>query len=105
MTSRLVTDKGRSFGKEKERLEEIQKMNEMAARSIIRRYENGYEAHLIDVHPHGKIYRDQHNPSDIVAFPEESIMLLTKYWTVVMFLNTIEDLNRIETEMNLRRMI
>ena len=73
--------------------------------SLLRRYENGYEAHIIDNHPHGKIYRDVHNPLDIVAFPEESVMLLTKDGVVVMFLNTISDMNEIEQKMNLKRII
>ena len=70
-----------------------------------RKYENGYEAYLIDEHPHGKIYRDPHNPSNIVALPQESIMLVNSLRVVVMFLETIEDLNNIEKEMNLRRVL
>ncbi len=101
----IIPDKGRGFGKKKAMEEEIKRMKEMAAASLIRRYENGYEAHLIDKHPHGKTYRDPHNPTDIVAFPEESIMLLTMDWTVVLFLNTIEDLNRTECELNLKRVL
>lgn len=100
-----IPDKGRGFGKKKAMEEEIKRMKDMAAASLLRKYENGYEAHLIDKHPHGKTYRDPHNPTDIVAFPEESIMLLTMDWTVVLFLNTIEDLNRTECELNLKRVL
>ena len=85
--------------------EESRRILEMAKASLIRRYENGYEAHAIDKHPHGKTYRNPHNPTGIVAFPEEGIMLLTSTWSVVMFLDTIEDLNRIECEMKLKRVI
>lgn len=101
----IIPDNGRGLGKKKAMEEEIRRMKEMAAASLIRKYENGYEAHLIDKHPHGKTYRDPHNPTDIVAFPEESIMLLTMDWTVVLFLNTIEDLNRTECELNLKRVL
>jgi len=71
----------------------------------IRKYTNGYEAHNIDMHPHGKIYRDPHNSTGLVALPCESLMLLKKDWTVVQFLNTITDLNRIEEELDLHRIL
>ena len=105
MAPKIIQHTGRGFGKQKQIDEEVQRMKEMAKQSLLRRYENGYEAHVIDKHPHGKTYRDPHNPSDIVALPQESIMLLTSTWSVVMFLDTIEDLNRIECEMNLRRVL
>ena len=73
--------------------------------SLLRRYQNGYEAHIIDNHPHGNIYRDPHNSTGIMAQPDETIMLLQDCGVVVMFLNTIDDLNRIEGEMNLKRII
>lgn len=82
---------------------DTRQQNGTEARPPFRKYENGYEAYLIDRHPHGKIYRDPHNPSGIVALPQESIMLVNSLWVVVMFLETTEDLNRIEKEMNLRR--
>jgi len=98
------TFNGRGCGKEKAMKEEIERLKKMAAESLIRRYENDYEAHVIDKHPHGKMYRDPHNPSDIVAYPEESIMLL-HLGTVVVFLNNISDLNRTENELKLKRVI
>lgn len=101
----IIPDNGRGFGKKKAMEEEIKRMKEMAAASLLRKYENGYEAHLIDKHPHGKTYRTLGNPSGLLAYPEESIMLLNRYWTVVMFLETIEDLDRIEFEMNLKRVL
>jgi len=105
MGPKNIQPTGREFGKQKQIGEEVQRMKEMAKVLPFRKYENGYEAHAIDKHPHGKTYRDPHNPSGIVALPQESIMLLTSTWSVVMFLNTIEDLNRIECEMKLRRVL
>lgn len=102
---KIIHLKSRGFGKKKAMEEEVRRMKEVEAALPFRKYTNGYEAHLIDGHPNGKIYRDPHNPSGLVALPEESIMLLTECWSVVMFLNTIEDLNRIENEMNLKRVI
>ena len=71
--------------------------------SLIRRYRNGYEAHYIDRTLHGKTYRMAGNPTGLVALPEEKIMLLTRDWTVVVFLEDLADLNRIECELNLHR--
>ena len=71
--------------------------------SLIRRYKNGYEAHYIDRTLHGKTYRMEGNPTGLVALPEEKIMLLTRDWTVVVFLEDLADLNRIECELNLHR--
>ena len=95
--------KGRGFGKEKARLEEIRKTREQASRSLIRQYSNGYTAHWIDMHPHCKIFRDVNNGTDVVAFPEEQIVLLNQCWVVVMFLDSTDDLDRIEKEMHLER--
>lgn len=105
MAPKIIKPTGRGFGKQKQIDEEVQRMKEMAKQSLLRRYENGYEAHDIDKHPHGKIFRDPHNPSGIVALPERSIMLLNTCGVVVVFLNNIEDLNRIECAMNLRRVL
>ena len=71
--------------------------------SLIRRYRNGYEDHYIDRTLHGKTYRMEGNPTGLVALPEEKIMLLTRDWTVVVFLEDLADLNRIECELNLHR--
>ena len=71
--------------------------------SLIRRYRNGYEAHYIDRTLHGKTYRMEGNQTGLVALPEEKIMLLTRDWTVVVFLEDLADLNRIECELNLHR--
>ena len=101
----LLPPSGRGFGKKKTLDEEIQRILEMAKSSLIRRYENGYEAHYIDRHPYGKFYRAVGNASGRTAFPEETIMLLNSQWSVVMFLETTEDLDRIECEMNLKRAI
>lgn len=70
--------------------------------SMIRKYTNGYEAHLIDRHPHGKYYRDVNNSSGIVAFQEEEIMLLNLSGVVVMFLRDRCELAEIEKSMNLQ---
>jgi len=91
--------------KDNSRKKAIAQMKEMARASLLRSYENGYEAHLIDKHPHGSIYRTYNNQSGLYAFPEESIMLLNRYWSVVMFLETTEDLDRIEAQMNLKRRV
>ena len=67
--------------------------------SLIRKYTNGYEAHFIDRHPHGKFYRTVN--SGINAFPDEEIMLLQTSGIVVMFLKDITALKEIEKSMNL----
>lgn len=103
MAKVLDSNKGRGCGKEKARLDEIRRMKDMARMSLIRKYENGYEAHWIDKHPHGAFYRDVNDPSCLTAFPKESVMLLTENWTVVMFLKGLSDLERIENEMKLKR--
>lgn len=71
--------------------------------SLIRKYNNGYEAHWIDIHPHGEIYRDVHNNLGYVAFPDEQIMLLNNSGVVVVFLNSLSDLDRIEKELHLQK--
>lgn len=71
--------------------------------SLIRKYSNGYEAHWIDMHPHGKIYRDVHNNLDYFAFHKEQIMLLNTSGVVVVFLNGLSDLDRMEKELHLQR--
>lgn len=69
--------------------------------SLIRKYTNGYEAHFIDRHPHGKFYRTVNNGSGINAFPDEEIMLLQTCGIVVMFLKDRTALKEIEKSMNL----
>lgn len=85
--------------------EEIQKFKMQERGSMIRGYANGYTAHWIDMHPHGKVYRDIHNGLGYVAFPEEQIVLLHRDGPVVMFLKTTDDLDRIEQEMHLQRTV
>lgn len=85
--------------------EDIQKFKKQERSSMIRGYANGYTAHWIDMHPHGKIFRDVNNGTNVVAFPEEQIVLLHQCGTVVMFLKSIGDLDRIEKEMHLQRTV
>jgi len=85
--------------------DEIQKFREQERASMIRGYANGYTAHWIDMHPHGKVYRDVNNGLGYVAFPEEQIVLLHRDGPVVMFLETTGDLDRIEKEMRLVRTV
>lgn len=85
--------------------EEIQNFKKQERGSMIRCYANGYTAHWIDMHPHGKVYRDINNGLGYVACPEEQIMLLHRDGPVVMFLKTTGDLDRIEKEMHLVRTI
>ena len=73
--------------------------------SMIRGYSNGYTAHWIDMHPHGKIYRKLNNKSGLVAFPDEHIMLLHRDGVVVMFIKTLDDLYEIEQKMRLQRTV
>jgi hypothetical protein len=85
--------------------DEIQKFREQERASMIRGCANGYTAHWIDMHPHGKTYRTLDNASGLVALPEEQIMLLHRDGPVVMFLETTGDLDRIEKEMHLVRTV
>lgn len=85
--------------------DEIQKFREQERASMIRGYANGYTAHWIDMHPHGKTYRTFDNASGLVALPDEQIMLLHRDGPVVMFLKTFDDLDRIEKEMHLVRTV
>ena len=73
--------------------------------SLIRKYTNGYEAHWIDDHLHGKTYRDVHNGLGYVALPDEQIMLLNGSGVVVVFLESLSDLDRMEEELRLQRPI
>ena len=66
-------------------------------------YANGYEAHWIDSHPHGKMYRDVHNGLGYVAFPDERIMLLNSSGIVVVFLESLSELDRMEEELHLQK--
>lgn len=85
--------------------EEIKAFKKQERGSMIRGYSNGYTAHWIDMYPHGKVYRDINNGLGYVAFPEEQIVLRHRDGTVVMFLETTGDLDRIEQEMHLVRTI
>lgn len=69
--------------------------------SLIRKYTNGYQAHYIDMHPHGKTYRKRDNETYSWAFPEEKIMLLTRDGVVVVFLEELSNLEEIEKSMHL----
>lgn len=71
--------------------------------SLIREYTNGYEAHWIDSHPHGKRYRDVHNGLGYVALPDEQIMLLNGSGVVVVFIESLSDLDRMEEELHLQQ--
>lgn len=75
----------------------------MGIASLIRKYANGYEAHWIDSHPHGKTYRDVHNGLGYVALPNEQIMLLNSSGVVVVFLESLSDLDRMEEELHLQQ--
>lgn len=101
----LISGKARGFGKEAERQEEIQEFKKQAERSLIRRYSNGFEAHWIDKHPHGRFYRLVGDESTVTAFLEETIMLLNTSGVVVMFMEKMEDLDRIEREMRLEPIV
>ena len=70
--------------------------------SLIRKYTNGYEAHWIDGHPHGKTSRDVHNGLGYVALPNEQIMLLNGSGVVVVFLERLSDLDKMEKELKLQ---
>lgn len=85
--------------------EEIKAFKFQERSSMIRGYANGYTAHWIDMHPKGKAYRDINNGWGIVAFHEEQIVLLHRDGIVVMFLETLDDLYRIEQEMHLQRTV
>lgn len=71
----------------------------MAAKRGFKRYTNGYEAWYIDEHPHKDVLRDVSR--GIFAFPEEKIVIMHD-GTIVMFLESIDDLVRIEKEMRLK---
>ena len=85
--------------------DEIKMFKEQERASMIRGYANGYTAHWIDMHPHGKTYRTLDNASGLVALPDEQIMLLHRDGTIVMLLKTLDDLDRIEKEMRLVRTV
>lgn len=69
--------------------------------SLLKKYKNGYEAHIIDRHPHGEFYRKIDNDTGIYAFPEEKIMVLNSCGVVVVFLEDYENLQEIEESMKL----
>ena len=73
--------------------------------SLIRKYTNGYEAHWIDSHPHGKKYRYVHNGLGYVAFPDEQIMLLNGSGVVVIFLKSLSDLDKMQKVLKLQEPI
>ena len=79
---------------------------------MIRGYANGYTAHWIDMHPNREVYRGIRNgyrsisnDYDIVAFPDEQIVLLHPHGVVVIFLVSLDDLDRIEQKMHLVRTV
>lgn len=70
----------------------------MANKRGFKRYANGYEAWWIKDHPHEDVLRDASR--GVCAFPEEQIVLM-HYGVVVVFLETIDDLKKIEKDMHL----
>lgn len=70
----------------------------MAYKRGFKRYTNGYEAWWIKDHPHEKILRDVRR--GIFAFPEEKIVVM-HHGAVVVFLETIDDLDKLEKDMHL----
>ena len=73
--------------------------------SLIRKYTNGYEAHWIDSHPHGKKYRCVHNGLGYAALPDEQIMLLNSFGVVVVFLKNLSDLDKMQKVLKLQEPI
>ena len=73
--------------------------------SLIRKYTNGYQAHWIDGHPHGKTYRDVHNGLGYAALPDEQIMLLNGSGVVVVFLKSLFDLDKMQKVLKLQEPI
>lgn len=70
----------------------------MAYKRGFKRYTNGYEAWWIKDHPHEKILRDVRR--GIFAFPKEKIVVM-HHEVVVVFLETIDDLIKLEEDMHL----
>ena len=101
----MFPEKGRGCGKRKALSQEQRRLMAMLEDSVIRRYENGYVACYIDRHPHGSMYRDPHNQTGVSALPAEQIMLLNRCGIVVVFLEAVGDLDRMEKELHLKRKI
>ena len=70
----------------------------MAYKRGFKRYTNGYEAWYIEDHPHKDVLRDFRR--GIFAFPEEKIVVMHN-GAVVVFLETINDLDKLEKDMHL----
>lgn len=70
----------------------------MAYKRGFKRYTNGYEAWYIEDHPHKDVFRDFRR--DIFAYPEEKIVVMHD-GAVVVFLETIDDLIKLEENMHL----
>lgn len=70
----------------------------MSHKRGFKRYTNGYEAWYIEDHPHKDVLRDFRR--GIFAFPEEKIVVMHD-GTVVVFLETINDLDKLEKDMHL----
>lgn len=70
----------------------------MAYKRGFKRYTNGYEAWYIEDHSHKDVLRDFRQ--GIFAYPEEKIVVM-HYGTVVVFLETIDDLIKLEEDMHL----
>ena len=68
--------------------------------SLLHKYTNGYQAHLIDEHPNKDFFRSV--DSDLSAFPDETIVIL-KDGVVVCFCVGIPGLEEVEREMQLVR--
>lgn len=82
--------------------EDIENFKKACNKSRIKTYTNGYEAHWIDEHPHGSMYRKLDNPSGLLAFPEEKIMVvIASTNTVVVFLERLSNLDEFEKSMHL----
>lgn len=68
--------------------------------AMIKKYTNGYEAWYIDKHPHGRIFRSEdYCPK---ADKDESIVLLTEYWSVVVYLKNLIELEEMEAKLKLK---
>lgn len=81
---------------------EIEALKKKANRSCIYRFDNGYEAHYIDLHPHCDIYRNPHNGLGYCAFKDEEIMLINSSGCVVLFLKNKGELHETINKMHLK---
>ena len=68
--------------------------------AMIKKYSNGYEAWYIDKHPHGRIFRSEdYCPK---ADKDETIVLLTEYWSVVVYIKNLIGLEEMEAKLKLK---